>query len=298
MGLLTWDLLFKLTLKELLKGLEVATDLAVVARERRIDVVVKKTGQSPTTTELKVLTELLGATTLIEFKSARDRLEEHDLFKVLGYLGMYASNEKIPYRTGASVLAFLIVCSKTPKFKEEYERNAIILPLEKQGAYVFNFPITIKLVIVDELEICQENLVLLLFASGDKLREVMRRLALNELNMKPLEGYIIDSFLLNYDDVKVVKEMEAIIRADFDRNIRRAIEHFGVTRVVEAVGVERVVEAAGVERVVEAVGVERVVEAVGVERVVEAVGAETILRVIGPERVRKLLEEMENRRKD
>ncbi|GAB4322408.1 MAG: hypothetical protein Kow0069_27120 [Promethearchaeota archaeon] len=270
---LSWDLLFKVTLKELLRDLEVDTDLSVVPRERRIDVMVKRTAPFPATIELRGLSELLGPVTLIEFKSARDRLEEHDVFKVLGYLGMYCSNERIPYGTGASEVAFLVVCSKPPRFKGEYERSGILLPLERRGVYGLHFPLDIKFVVLDELETCQENLVLLLFASGEKLREVMSRLARGELEMEPLQRYIIDCFLLNYDDVKVVKEMEAIIQADFDRNIRHAIEHFGVERVVEAVGVERVVEA------------------VGVERVVEAVGVEAILRAIGPQKVREFLNE-------
>ncbi|MHA1733989.1 MAG: hypothetical protein ACTSU5_18770, partial [Promethearchaeota archaeon] len=271
---MAYDSFFKQLVRDFLKPLEVRAEVPVGKLPLRIDLVVILEEKGGKTLPLPLLTSHFSYTNVLEFKSSRDRPSPFDLPKVLGYLGLLCSQEGIPWQDIPERCTVWYISVKRPKFFDELESTESIARTEKPGLYenLIPFPCPFFLLVVNELELEAENFPLLLSASGPRFKEALERMIAEEFVQDPIvQSYLTLYYLMNYEGVREMTEIEDVLPADLRENIRIGVEKLGLERVLDAVGLERVLDAVGLERVLDAVGLERVVEVVGLKRLKSAI---------------------------
>jgi len=160
----------------------------------------------------------------------------------------------------------------------------------ENGLHCFNFYYPIYFLIINDIDINEENILLLLFSSGSKLRRTLELLIEN----KNLQNFISVAFILYPNEVsKIFAEKELTIE-DFTKNIRFALEMLGLRKVIEAVGINKVIEEIGIDKVIEEIGIDKVIEEIGIEKVIKEIGIDKVILTIGVDKVQEVLDEIKN----
>jgi hypothetical protein len=239
----------------------------------RIDLVIARPLECPPLLP-QWLYQVLGSTTVVEFKSDRDPPTEATLPKLLGYLGFYASQHQISFPQIAATCVGLLVTVKFPSFLDTYVQEGLVY-MARRGHYRFSGPQAprFEVVVINELPVIPENDALLAMSSGPTLRQFLE----TERRSPTLQKYIFQNVLLHYLEVSDMAQTQEILSDVDPESIRKALEITGIIRVVEALGLDRVIAEVGLDRVIAEVGLDRVIAEVGLDRVIAEVGLDALL---------------------
>jgi len=128
--------------------------------------------------------------------------------------------------------------------------------------------------------------LLLLNSEGNKLKKVIKELyKMNfweKMKNEELLNILYDFFILNYEDLKGMGELESLFDDEKIRhNVKEAIKALGIKKVIDAVGLKEVLDAVGLKEVIDAVGLKEVIDAVGLKEVIDAVGLKEVIDAVG-----------------
>ncbi|MHA1338531.1 MAG: hypothetical protein ACTSRZ_02895 [Promethearchaeota archaeon] len=293
---MAWDQFFKYMIKTFLKDFNINTSVSVLSKEREIDIVIEiddLNKKKAVPDGFSSLLCLLNKINLIEFKSSHDFLENKDFFLTWVYYGLYALANKMKYLNYVANANFIFVISALPNFIQNFIRKGIVIEgipeiketTNKKGFYKINFPFNCYILNISELSDIEKDLFLLLNAEGDKLKEVLREIYKMDFSEKikneGLLDILYDCFILNYEDLKDMEELESLFDDEKIRNnVKQAIKALGIKKVIDAVGLKEVIDAVGLKEVIDAVGLKEVIDAVGLKEVIDAVGLKEIFREI------------------
>ncbi|MHA1230721.1 MAG: hypothetical protein ACTSRP_10435 [Candidatus Helarchaeota archaeon] len=270
---MTWDAYFKRIIEDELskEKIQVATDLTVGKLPLKIDLVIKILDFTGVKFEiLPIILKKLKKDNIFEFKSARDHAKGRDISKLIGYVGLYCDQNNINILEMKDITAWYISAQK-PRFIDKLKFEYIT-----KGLYYFDFYFPIYLLVINELKITEQNIPLLLFSSGLKLRKSLEFL----IDNKKLKNFLNVAYFLYPKEVSKLFIERELTEEEFTNNIRYAVEKLGIEKVIEAVGLEKVIEAVGLGKVIKAVGLEKVIEEVGLERLVETIGINRLEKII------------------
>jgi hypothetical protein len=253
---MAWDSTFKNTLKKYLGGkvVEIITETDVPTANLRIDFIIRKS-QALNYPFNHAKDIIIG-----EFKSERDKVKLQtitDIFtKCYSYLSVQLDQNSGVHES--NICAFLIIGGRRsiPEvISKNYEFEA-----KGQGIYVLNYPISVVIVLLDQLRYDKTNLFLGMY-SGKKIREKILKQALLEN-----EGFIIStSYFLYKDELIEVAKASNFELDQFSINIRSAVETLGIKRVINEVGLKQVIDEIGLKQVIDEIGLKQVIDEVGIE---------------------------------
>jgi hypothetical protein len=266
---MAFDNFFKQLMRDFVVGCEIQPDVPVGKLPLKIDLVVKCPKKSAEPLTIPMLETHFAPVNLFEYKSSRDIPKKQDLAKLVGYLGLYCDQHGIGIEEISSHFSIWYLSANRPTYFNTLLQDAAIVETGMKGLYKLQLPFLCSyyLLVINDLEVIEENLPLLLLASGETLKNTIRLIdrIKRVLDLK-LEKYLSLVYFMNYEDVREMTEIQSLLPDHIKRNIKLAIEDLGLEEVIKAVGLERIVEAAGLEKMVEAVGLEKMVEAVGLEK--------------------------------
>ncbi len=259
---MAFDRLFKHLWRDTFNQYDIQANVVVGTLDLMIDLVLtQKPGTNIAATPSQVLPDIvprLAQTNIFEFKSARDKVPQHALHKLVGYESLYCFQKKVPFECLARDVAIWFVTTVRPRFLDAL-LAADLARVDVQGVYRINFSFALFVVVINEIPCVEANYPLLLLASGAQLLDAMRLLKRGHLFDDPnIQKYMYESYLLNYDELKSMTETEIKWPADVKRNIRAAIEDLGLKEVIDAIGLKEVIDAIGLKEVIDAVGIDKV----------------------------------------
>ena len=269
---MSWDAFFKNILKEELgnKDLKVDSDIKVGKLPLIIDLVIKKKRERRKYPKLPIITKYLKKYNIFEFKSAYDKPKDTDISKLTGYCGLYSEKMKINI-IGMKKITCWYVVSRRPRFIQDLKLKKL-----ENGLYYFDFYYPIYFLIINDIDINEENILLLLFSSGTKLRRSLELLIEN----KNLQNFISMAFILYPNEVSKIFAEKELTMEDFTKNIKFAMEMLGLRKVIEAVGINKVIEEIGINKVIEEIGIDKVIEEIGIDRVILTIGVDKVKKVL------------------
>ena len=222
--------------------------------EKVIDIVFRPGPDNSHIRFLPAFLKEVNHTYIIEYKSHRDVFTEQEISKTAMYKWGYCHNEK----TALDRVKFVKGCLLSVRMRpwiHHYIQTGEIQATTTPGVYSFQNDIIDYLIVINELTLSEENLGLLLNASGSKLTQVLR--------FVQTHGYLHDPELKNYiyskcflvdreeEDEDLMTEVENVLHSKYADSIRNAVEIIGLEKLINSVGVEKVIEAVGVEKVID-----------------------------------------------
>jgi len=246
-----------------------------------IDLVIKKKRERRKYPKLPIITKYLKKYNIFEFKSAYDKPKDTDISKLTGYCGLYSEKMKINI-IGMKKITCWYVVSRRPRFIQDLKLKKL-----ENGLYYFDFYYPIYFLIINDIDINEENILLLLFSSGTKLRRSLELLIEN----KNLQNFISMAFILYPNEVSKIFAEKELTMEDFTKNIKFAMEMLGLRKVIEAVGINKVIEEM-IDKVIEEIGIDKVIEEIGIDKVIEEIGIDRVILTIGVDKVKKVLDEI------
>ncbi len=256
---MSWDAFFKNLVKsELINAnLKVEPDVKVGKLPLIIDLVIIKEKPDIRSRTLTIITKRLKKYNIFEFKSARDKQKESDIPKLTGYCGLYCQRKNLNIIQMKEITSWYIV-SRRSKFIKQLNLKKL-----ENGLYCFNFYYPIYFLVINELDIKKENISLLIFSSGLKLKKSIELIVEN----KKLKNFLSVAFILYPNEVTKIFTEKELTMDDFVKNIRYAIEVLGLKNVIESVGINKVIEEIGIDKVIEEIGIDKVIEEIGIDKV-------------------------------
>ena len=247
---MSWDAFFKNLVKsELINAnLKVEPDVKVGKLPLIIDLVIIKEKPDIRSRTLTIITKRLKKYNIFEFKSARDKQKESDIPKLTGYCGLYCQRKNLNIIQMKEITSWYIV-SRRSKFIKQLNLKKL-----ENGLYCFNFYYPIYFLVINELDIKKENISLLIFSSGLKLKKSIELIVEN----KKLKNFLSVAFILYPNEVTKIFTEKELTMDDFVKNIRYAIEVLGLKNVIESVGINKVIEEIGIDKVIEEIGIDKV----------------------------------------
>ncbi|MHA1309888.1 MAG: hypothetical protein ACTSWR_00665 [Candidatus Helarchaeota archaeon] len=278
---MSWDAFFKNLVKsELINAnLKVEPDVKVGKLPLIIDLVIIKEKPDIRSRTLTIITKRLKKYNIFEFKSARDKQKESDIPKLTGYCGLYCQRKNLNIIQMKEITSWYIV-SRRSKFIKQLNLKKL-----ENGLYCFNFYYPIYFLVINELDIKKENISLLIFSSGLKLKKSIELIVEN----KKLKNFLSVAFILYPNEVTKIFTEKELTMDDFVKNIRYAIEVLGLKNVIESVGINKVIEEIGIDKVIEEIGIDKVIEEIGIDKVIEEIGIDKVIEEIG---INKVIEEI------
>lgn len=176
---------------------------------------------------------------VIEYKSGGDSLELRDLNKILAYKHhlIYKDDNYNSDNTSTLIIATNISFSLFSKLKLSRIEN---------GIYSIKFDETIYLIVINELDVDVNNYGLLVYSSGDKQNEFLRKIlqsAFDEKQNDIEEMFISLVYVYKFRELDSMAKSEGIELDELSLNIRGAIESIGLKRVIDEVGLDKLFKA-------------------------------------------------------
>ncbi|MEW6609090.1 MAG: hypothetical protein AB1414_16875 [bacterium] len=307
-----WHPYFSNILKYLLepKGFTVETEVEVGKMPLRIDIVVIRKGKDADVKSLPLVFQSFTDYNVIEYKSPGDRFTGNDFDRLFAYVLLFKIKEGIQWRRQINVYAFI---SGGIKGIESYiRRNGHELAMIKDGFYFADFGFNFYLIQLDKLEMINENYGLILFTSGDKIKELVKEIgskgdSVSKLDL--LELFETGLYLHPEEFKEEVKLMPQTL-ADRPDIIGELADIVGVDKFIQGIGKERLLRSLGEEEVklmpktladrpdimrelVDIVGIDKFVEGIGEEKVIRSIGEKKVIRSIGEKEVIRSIGEKE-----
>jgi len=95
-----------------------------------------------------------------------------------------------------------------------------------------------------------------------------------------LKPYIFELFI----EHEVLKNMDNINKLisdkDLEKNIKSAVEYFGIDFVINAIGLKKVINEVGLKKVINEVGLKKVIETIGEDKILDYFGKDKIRQYI------------------
>ncbi|MEW6608064.1 MAG: hypothetical protein AB1414_11550 [bacterium] len=282
-----WHPYFSNVLKHLLepKGFSVETEVEVGKMPLRIDIVVIKKGKDADVKSLPLVFQSFTDYNVIEYKSPGDRFTRNDFDRLFAYVLLFKIKKNIEWRRQINVYALL---SGGIKGIEDYIRgNGHKLAKIKEGLYFADFGFNFYLIQLDKLEMINENYGLILFTSGDKIKELAREIGSKGDSVSKLDllELLETGLYLHPDEFKEEVRLMPQTLADRPDIISELAEIVGVDKFVQGIGEEKVIRSLGKERVIRSLGEEEVIRSLGEENLLK-----NFINLLGKEKIKKMLE--------
>ncbi|MEW6096142.1 MAG: hypothetical protein AB1567_06415 [bacterium] len=169
-----WHPYFSTVLKHLLepKGFKVETQVEVGEMPLKIDVVVIKKGADADVKSLPLVFQSFTDYNIIEYKSPKDRFRRDDFDRLFAYVLLFKIKERILWRRQINV--YTLVSGGIKGIEDYIRRNGHELVRIKEELCFADFGFNFYLIQLDKLEASPENYKLLLFTSGEKVKELVK----------------------------------------------------------------------------------------------------------------------------
>ncbi|MEW6617913.1 MAG: hypothetical protein AB1422_00950 [bacterium] len=307
-----WHPYFSNVLKHLLepKGFTVETEVEVGKMPLRIDIVVIKKGKDADVKSLPFVFQSFTDYNVIEYKSPGDRFTRNDFDRLFAYVLLFKIKKNIEWRRQINVYALL---SGGIKGIEDYIRgNGHKLAKIKEGLYFADFGFNFYLIQLDRLEVTPENYGLILFTSGESIRELARGIGSKREDILEVElvELIETGLYLHPDEFKEEVKLMPQTLADRPDIIGELADIVGVDKFIQGIGKERLLRSLGEEEVklmpktladrpdimrelVDIVGIDKFVQGIGEEKVIRSIGEKKVIRSIGEKEVIRSIGEKE-----
>ncbi len=259
---------------------EIFTELEVRREPRYIDVAFLKKEKISQGIPLYTILSAMKKWNVIEFKSIADKPTKTVFAKGLGYVADLLENKNAEF-DGILNSSFCLITVNTPSFLKKTIDNHF--EMIKPGIYVNSKTIKYIIVSVNELEIDEENMPLLVFASGEKIEEVIKRVAKSDD-----KTYLWLLHILHRDEVVKITESMGVVVDPYADSIRKAMYDIGIDRLIEIVGLEEIINQVGIDEVIDEIGIKRVIDEVGISKVIDEIGIKRVIDEMGIEIIFKL----------
>ncbi|MHA1266899.1 MAG: hypothetical protein ACTSRS_16800 [Candidatus Helarchaeota archaeon] len=253
---MTYDNFFKRVVRGFLTHCEVESDVSVGTLPLRIDLVITCRHPPSNAMTVPLIERNLAQINLIEYKSSHDLPKSHDLAKLFGYLGLYCDQKKLGLELIRNRFTLWYISARRPSFLDVLLRESILTSTNSPGLYQVRVPTMCPyfFLVIDELDVCEENIPLLLLSSGETLRATIRLLARRgRLDEKSLTKYLNFTIIINYKDVSDMTELQTRLPASLRENIKLAIQDIGLKEVIHLIGIEEVVRVVDLKELVRVV---------------------------------------------
>ncbi len=252
--------------------IEIFTELEVRRQPRYIDVAFIKKEKISSDIPLYTILSIMNKWTAIEFKSEVDRPSKTIFAKGMGYVADLLKNKQVEF-LGILDSTFCLITVNVPKFL----KNLIDEYFDKikPGIYLFDSK-TLKYIVVsiNELEINEENKPLLVFASGDKIEEIIKRVIKSDD-----KTYLWILRILHRDEVVKITESMGVVVDPYEDSMRKAMQDIGIERFIKIVGLDEIINQVGIDEVIDAVGIDKLIDAVGIDKLIDKIGIDIFFRI-------------------
>ena len=219
---------------------------------------------------------------IVEFKSAVDRCPLKILHKLRAYMAYFWEAEELSLLADYNTSGWLIT-GKKPKWITK-ELEAETLQEIYKGFYCLERSAPVYIVVINDLPIEPQYYPFLLFSTGSKLEEFLRKVFSE--NQQLYKGI---SYILYNQKVMRMAEASEIELEDVSANVKAAILSLGLKNVLEDIGIEEVIQAIGIEEAVQVIGLKKVIDTVGLKEVIDTVGLKEISEIVD---LKDLVEEL------
>ncbi|MHA1698465.1 MAG: hypothetical protein ACTSWN_06470, partial [Promethearchaeota archaeon] len=246
---MAFDSIFKSFIEGIVDEAVLFINVAVGKLPLKIDVVIRGQKKPIFKERIPILEERFADLNLIEYKSSRDLPKKEDLTKIIGYVGLYASNNQMGIVDVINIFTIWYITVKRVAFLTRLQELKLVDPnTGVAGLYKMQFKAFCAsyILVINELSISQENAALLVLSSGETLRAFLEHVKNKEITLSTtLKNYLLLRYYVDYAEVHILEEYEELFAPTVKNNIRMAVEKIGIKRVVDAVGLEKVVDAVG-----------------------------------------------------
>ncbi len=269
--------IFENILRPYREQVEIFTELEVRRDPRYIDVAFIKKENISRDIPLYTIFSIMNKWNAIEFKSVVDKPTKTIFAKGLGYIVDLLENKNVEFEDMFDS-SFCLITVNVPKFL----RDILEKHFEKaqSGIYLYDKKISFIVVLINELEIKKENMPLLVFASGEKIEEVIKRVAKSDD-----KTYLSLLHILHRDEVVKITESMGVVIDPYADSIRKAMYDIGIDRVIQIVGLEEIINQVGLEEVIDEIGLKRVIDEIGLKRVIDEIGLKRVIDEVGIGRI-------------
>ncbi|MFX0098956.1 MAG: hypothetical protein ACFFCS_05200 [Candidatus Hodarchaeota archaeon] len=239
---MAYDHFFKRLMRELLQSCEVQPEDQVGDMPLKIDLVARCKGNGKKATPVTIFGDKISKTNIFEYKSSHDNPKKNDLSKLVGYVGLYCNNNTISIDEMRRDITAWYVTAKHPRFIDELVGNDTIGRTGIPGLYSLSIPSLFPyyILVIDDLEIKAEFFPLLLLAPDKKLRKAFVEMARDKEHLGPeLEKYLRTFYLVKYEYVKNMTEIQDLLPEEVKKNIRMFVEDVGIDNFIETIGLEK-----------------------------------------------------------
>ncbi|MHA1699320.1 MAG: hypothetical protein ACTSWN_10810 [Promethearchaeota archaeon] len=285
---MAFDSIFKSFIEGIVDEAVLFTNVAVGKLPLKIDVVIRGQKKPIFKERIPILEERFADINIIEYKSSHDMPKKEDLTKIIGYVGLYASNNQMGIVDIIKTFTMWYITVKRAAFLTRLEELNLVESNAGgvAGLYKMQFKAYCAsyILVINELSISQENAALLVLSSGETLRAFLEHVKNKKITLSStLKNYLSLRYYVDHAEVHIMEEYEELFSPVVKNNIRMAVEKIGIKRVVDAVGLKKVVDA---------VGLKKVIDEFGPERVINTLGLKNIIKLTEPEELKKVLQEL------
>jgi len=280
---MTFDQFFKQMIRDFLKGCEIFPDTPVGKLPLKIDLIIKCPKKATGPVAISILETHFAPINLFEYKSSHDLPKKQDLAKLMGYLGLYCDQHEVGLDEIPAKFSLWYIAAKYPVFLGELLNEQIIVETGTPGLYQLQVPFLCPyfVLVINELEIIEENLPLLLLSSGEPLKNTIRMMDQKGIiQPSKLEKYLRLAYVMNYEVLGKMTEMERLLPESVRRSIKLLIQDIGLREVIEQIGLDEVIKVIGRDEVIKAIGLDEMIKTVGLDEVIKAVGLDKVEKAL------------------
>ena len=299
-----WHRLFGMSWTDFFAGLPVLVEMEkdLSHKQQLLDVVLIRTDQSPLPNRPPDGFEDLGPHNLITFKSYQETLDGWALNELVSYYVNYRKQVS-PSMNALLPESDFRLFAVSVRFPQAMSRD---VPLQRiqEGIYeVRHFTGTIRLVVVHQLPLQEQNAMLHLFSAGERLvryggqhyrpRSPETSTFLFELFERYREEGMPMSFtkeeFIRQAKAKIIKDPDIIEALLAEQPPEKLLERVPVEKRLEGVSAEKRLEGVSAEERLEGVSDEKRLEGVPTEKLLERLSINDLLHKLSPEMLAELL---------
>jgi RNA polymerase-interacting CarD/CdnL/TRCF family regulator len=95
-----------------------------------------------------------------------------------------------------------------------------------------------------------------------------------------LEKYLRLAYVMNYEVLGKMTEMEWLLPESVRRSIKLLIQDIGLREVIEQIGLDEVIKVIGRDEVIKAIGLNEMIKTVELDEVIKAIGLDKVEKAL------------------